>query len=82
MARPVRDKGDLIAHIIATEAVDPTRALMVGDRKFDCIGAKRHGIGTVGVLWGHGTEAELRSAGAVALVSETAHLPSVIARHA
>jgi phosphoglycolate phosphatase len=37
---------------------------MIGDRKFDVIGAKNHGIRSIGVLWGYGSEQELREAGA------------------
>ncbi len=37
---------------------------MIGDRSFDIIGAKNHGIRAIGVLWGYGTEDELSNAGA------------------
>lgn len=39
--------------------------MMVGDTKFDVIGAKKHGIPTIGVSWGYGAVAELEEAGAV-----------------
>lgn len=58
------DKGDLIAHILETEGGEPASTVMIGDRKFDVLAAKRHGIRTIGVLWGYGGEAELRQAGA------------------
>lgn len=34
---------------------------MVGDRKFDMIGGRKHGIVTVAALFGYGTEEELRN---------------------
>lgn len=74
------DKGELIAHIIATESVDPTRAIMIGDRRFDCIGASKNGIPTIGVLWGYGTADELREAGAATLVETPAEVPPAVAR--
>lgn len=37
---------------------------MIGDRKFDMVGAKNNDIRALGVLWGYGTEEELLSAGA------------------
>ena len=37
---------------------------MVGDRHFDIDGAKAVGIKSIGVLYGYGDEAELKSAGA------------------
>lgn len=38
--------------------------VMVGDRSHDVVGAAAHGIPTIGVLHGMGSEAELRAAGA------------------
>lgn len=70
------DKAELIAHIIAEEGVDAKRAVMIGDRKFDCLGAGRHGIPTIGVLWGYGTADELRAHGAAHL----AETPSELSR--
>ena len=58
------DKGDLLAHIMAEEGVDPARAVMIGDRKFDILAARRHKIANIGVLWGYGGAAELTEAGA------------------
>ena len=48
------DKGDLIAHILAEERLKPEDCAMWGDRKHDVIGAARHGIPTLGALWGYG----------------------------
>lgn len=42
--------------------------IMVGDTKFDVIGAKQHGISTIGVSWGYGKVEEMESAGASAIV--------------
>ncbi|MEA2318789.1 MAG: phosphoglycolate phosphatase [Solirubrobacteraceae bacterium] len=44
------------------------RPVMVGDRRYDVIGAAAHGVVCVGVLWGIGSEEELREAGAEAIV--------------
>lgn len=61
------DKADLIAHIIATEKVDVANAIMIGDRKYDCLGATKNGMRAIGVTWGYGSMQELREAGATAL---------------
>ena len=53
------------------------RACMVGDRKYDVEGALANGIEAIGVLYGYGTETELRAAGAhhiAATVSDLAAL--------
>ncbi len=45
--------------------------IMVGDTKFDVIGAKKHGIPTIGVAWGYGDTGEMLLEGAAAI----AHSP-------
>lgn len=57
-------KAELIAHLLKSEGVDPRRALMIGDREHDIIGAKHNGVKAAGVLWGYGDRAELERAGA------------------
>lgn len=52
----------------ALEALSVSRGAMVGDRHYDMNGGKTHGLFAVGVTWGAGTEAELRGAGADAIV--------------
>ena len=61
------DKVELIAEVLAREGMVPARAVMIGDRKFDMLGAKHHGIRALGVLWGYGSRKELLAAGADAL---------------
>lgn len=41
--------------------------IMVGDTKFDVLGAKFHGIPTIGVSWGYGTVAEMVESGAAGI---------------
>jgi phosphoglycolate phosphatase len=53
------------------------RPVMVGDRKFDVLGARAHDLPCVGVLWGIGSERELREAGAIVLIEEPADLPEL-----
>lgn len=48
--------------------------VMVGDTKFDVIGAKKHGIPTIGVAWGYGDIPELVQAGAAAIAHNTQEL--------
>lgn len=73
------DKGDLIAHMIEREGFDPARAVMIGDRGSDVKAAARHGIPTVGVLWGYGSREELTEAGAAALCAAPAELTEMVA---
>lgn len=55
------DKGELVAHIIDTENLDPKVTLIVGDRSHDIVGGKKNGIITVAVSYGYGTWEELTS---------------------
>jgi phosphoglycolate phosphatase len=61
-------KPELIAHILAREAIDPANACMSGDRRYDITGAHANGVRAIGVLWGYGGREELEQAGADALV--------------
>ncbi len=47
----------------------PIDCLMVGDRSYDVLGARSHGVDCIGVTWGYGSEEELRSAGASHVIS-------------
>ncbi len=52
--------------------------LMIGDRRHDVTGARAHGIPTVGVLYGYGSEEELNGAGAFALADTVEDLSRLL----
>lgn len=52
-------KVELIAHLLQLEDLDPSRTLMIGDRKHDLIGAHRNGLRAAGVGYGFGSREEL-----------------------
>ncbi|HEY0468150.1 MAG TPA: HAD hydrolase-like protein [Polyangiaceae bacterium] len=58
------NKGELIAHVLASEGIAQSEAWMIGDRLHDILGAKRNGLRSTGVLWGYGSREELSEAGA------------------
>ncbi len=43
------------------------KCVLIGDRKYDSEGARICGIDAIGVLWGHGSEAELSESGFTAV---------------
>lgn len=57
-------KEDVINYALEISGAEREETVMVGDRNFDILGAKSAGISSIGVLYGFGTEAELREAGA------------------
>jgi phosphoglycolate phosphatase len=72
----IEEKATTIARTLA--ALQAERAVMVGDRSFDVVGARANGIRAIGVAWGIGTADELADADAI--VDEPAALPATIAR--
>ena len=58
-------KGDVIAYALREAGVlDKSKAVMVGDREHDVIGANQNGLDSIGVLFGYGDRDELEKAGA------------------
>ena len=61
------NKEDVIAYLL--QQCDPDgEVIMVGDTKYDVLGAKFHGIPCIGVAWGYGEVADLEESGAAAIV--------------
>ncbi|MBO5907784.1 MAG: HAD-IA family hydrolase [Clostridia bacterium] len=54
-------KWQVLEYAMAEVGADPKRTVLVGDRVYDAEGAKRCGIDSVGVRWGHGTMEEIDS---------------------
>lgn len=64
-------KSEVIEYAIETNKIaDRSKILMVGDRKFDVEGAAQTGLKCAGVLFGYGSEEELKKAGA-AFIAKT-----------
>ena len=55
------EKEDIIKFIIKKYNLNKWETIMVGDRKFDIIGAKRNGIKSIGVTYGYGSREELQN---------------------
>ena len=62
------EKSQVIAYLLE-QSGGAENAVMVGDTKFDVLGAAAHGISTVGVSWGYGTVEDMQDAGAAAIVN-------------
>ena len=72
-------KADVIAYALKKcEIKDKKRAVMVGDRKHDIIGAHENKIPCVGVLYGYGTEDELKQYQADYLVASVEELTELL----
>lgn len=57
---------------------DLSRAVMVGDREHDVLGAKKNGLPCIGAVYGYGTAEELTAAGAAALADTVDELHKLL----
>lgn len=71
-------KSDIIADALAQHPIDISRAVMVGDREYDILGAHAHGIPAIGVLFGYGSREELTSCGADAIAADVRELEQLL----
>lgn len=71
-------KAAVIEYVLQETGCHPAHCIMIGDRHHDVAGAKTHNIGTIGVLWGYGSEKELTQAGAIALAATPQHLEEIL----
>lgn len=72
------EKADLIRHILAGESLRPEETLMVGDRKYDMMGARANGCLAAGVTYGYGSAEELIEAGADFLCQSPAEVADLL----
>lgn len=72
------DKSDLLRYALKQTSTDAARAIMIGDRKHDVIGAANNGMAAIGAVYGYGGRAELTEAGAKHLVATPAEIAGFI----
>jgi phosphoglycolate phosphatase len=71
-------KSDLLAYALEQTGVEASRALMIGDRSHDVLGAKANGMNAIGVTYGYGSREELIAAGALYLCASPRAILDVI----
>ena len=73
------DKKEVIEYVLNNSGVtDTDEVIMVGDRKFDVIGAHELGIKCIGVLFGYGSKEELIESGADYLACTAKEVADII----
>ena len=72
------EKAVIISNALEKLSYEPNEMIMVGDRKFDVIGAKSNDMQSIGVLYGYGNTEELEAAGADFICSEPKGLLEII----
>ena len=80
-----RDKKcEVLADSLTAVGIDVTsrealeRCILVGDRCYDAEGAKIVGIDSMGVLYGHGTESEIRESGFTLIAKDVEDIKQLI----
>ncbi len=74
-------KAEVISYAMKTYGItEPSRVVMVGDRKHDIIGARTVGIDSIGVLYGFGDRKELEENGATHIAENTEQIFKIIVK--
>ncbi len=71
-------KTEVIRYALEARKAAPEATVMVGDRKYDILGAHEVGLDSVGVLYGYGSREELIEAGAGRLAASVGELESLL----
>lgn len=72
-------KAEVIKYALDSCCIfDLSKAVMVGDRKQDIVGAETAGVDSIGVLYGYGDYDELKTAGADYIVNSVADLEKLL----
>lgn len=72
-------KSDVITDaLLRANVTDKSQVVMIGDRKYDILGADECGIDSVGVLYGYGDSAEMIQAGAKTIAQTVDELKKIL----
>jgi len=72
-------KDEVIRYVLEENRItDLRQAVMVGDRKYDLVGAQKVGLDCIGVLYGYGSPEEMKEAGATALAADLRELAQLL----
>ncbi|WP_233121350.1 HAD hydrolase-like protein [Tersicoccus sp. Bi-70] len=80
VAAALADLGLAGTRAAGTSATAAHRAVMIGDRQHDMLGAAENGLPGIGVAWGFAGDRELVDAGATVVVGSARELESAVVR--
>lgn len=75
-------KWQIVQRALALSETAPEAAVLVGDTKYDAIGAARCGVACLGVAWGYGAPGELETAGVWGIAADPAELEGLLTAEA
>ena len=73
-----RSSKDAVIAYLLEQSGAKEDMVMVGDTKYDVLGAKAHGIPAIGVSWGYGSADEMEEAGAIGIADTMEQLLELI----
>ncbi len=71
-------KWQVIERAMTALNASPKDTVLIGDTKYDVVGARRVGLPCIGVRWGYAAPGELEAAGASAIVDDCAALEALL----
>lgn len=76
-------KHEVISCVLDHFAISdqPAKALMIGDRKYDAMGAEKCGVPCLGVRYGYAEPGELEAAGVIAIAESVSELEAYLYQH-
>ena len=75
-------KWQIVQRALALSETAPEAAVLVGDTKYDAIGAARCEVACLGVAWGYGAPGELEAAGVLRIAADPAELEGLLTAEA
>ena len=75
-----RHSKDKVIEYLLERIGEKVDAIMVGDTAFDVLGAKVHGIPTIGVSWGYGKVSDMIEAGAAGIANSMDELYQLLTK--
>jgi phosphoglycolate phosphatase len=75
----LHDKAEVIGELLPLlSTAERASCVMVGDRRFDILGARAHNIPCIAVSWGYGARAELMAANPLTIVNSVDELRAAL----
>lgn len=73
------DKAEIISYALKQyNAYDKSKVIMIGDRKFDIIGANTNFMDSIGVTYGYGSKDELQKSGATYIANSPKEIEKIL----
>ena len=73
------EKNEVINHVLEVCKVSSMEdVIMIGDRKYDVIGAKKIGVDSIGVLYGYGDLEELQEVNPTYIIRNIEELKNIL----